>query len=95
MTPQEFCYWLQGFFEIASESNAKVTLTQGQVDMIQRHLNLVFTNVTKTKISGKTKVESDLSPESIKELMELISRDRITPDVQCTGVSYSPLAKYC
>ncbi len=38
MTPINFAYWLQGYFEI-SDSN---TLTPEQVKMIRAHLNLVF-----------------------------------------------------
>lgn len=38
MTPINFSYWLQGFFEI-SDSNE---LTPEQVKMIRAHLNLVF-----------------------------------------------------
>jgi hypothetical protein len=44
MTSRDFCYWLQGFFEISSQSgNARnVGLSAAQVDMIQKHLNMVF-----------------------------------------------------
>lgn len=38
MTPINFCYWLQGFFEISGESN----ITKEQGEMIKRHLALVF-----------------------------------------------------
>jgi hypothetical protein len=38
MTPRDFAYWLQGFFEV---SNAK-DLSQDQVATIKNHLNLVF-----------------------------------------------------
>lgn len=38
MTSRDFCYWLQGFFEISGTNNLDV----GQVEMIKRHLNLVF-----------------------------------------------------
>lgn len=41
MTPQEFCYWLQGFFEL---SNA-ITLTEQQVKTIEHHLDLVDVTV--------------------------------------------------
>lgn len=40
MTTQNFCYWLQGFFEISGDS-AK-TLSAEQLKMIQAHLRLVF-----------------------------------------------------
>lgn len=38
MTTRDFCYWLQGFFEVSDtkDINAK------QTEIIQRHLNLVF-----------------------------------------------------
>ena len=38
MTPEQFIYWLQGFFEI---SNAE-TITKEQTEIIKNHLNLVF-----------------------------------------------------
>lgn len=41
MTPQEFYYWLQGFFEL---SNAKA-LTEQQAKTIEPHLNLVDVTV--------------------------------------------------
>ena len=44
MTSRDFCYWLQGFFELRSTNieNDKQSLTVPQVDMIRNHLNLVF-----------------------------------------------------
>ena len=38
MKPSEFCYWLQGYFEVSGQSE----LTKEQGDMVQRHLSLVF-----------------------------------------------------
>lgn len=38
MKSQDFCYWLQGFFEI-SEANQ---LNEKQIETIKNHLNLVF-----------------------------------------------------
>ena len=44
MTSRDFCYWLQGFFELGgtNKENSKVALTVPQVIIIQNHLNLVF-----------------------------------------------------
>ena len=43
MKSTEFCYWLQGFFEISNADDPSMKpLTSSQVEMIQRHLNLVF-----------------------------------------------------
>lgn len=44
MKATEFCYWLQGFFEIGynhTPSSAK-SLTSTQIEMIERHLEMVF-----------------------------------------------------
>ncbi len=38
MTSRDFCYWLQGFFEI----DKPVTITEDQTTLIKRHLALVF-----------------------------------------------------
>lgn len=42
MTPENFCYWLQGVFEV---TDAK-TLTEAQVQIIKNHLTLVFDKKT-------------------------------------------------
>lgn len=43
MKPENFCYWLQGFFEINENSDSKeIKLTKKQIDVIRAHLNLVF-----------------------------------------------------
>jgi hypothetical protein len=39
MTARDFCYWLQGFFEI---SRGARSLTEEQVTVIKNHLALVF-----------------------------------------------------
>lgn len=38
MTSRDFCYWLQGFFEIGGIE----ALTAKQTEIVQRHLALVF-----------------------------------------------------
>ena len=39
MTSREFCYWLQGMFELNAP---KAALTKLQTDQIKAHLSLVF-----------------------------------------------------
>jgi uncharacterized protein YlzI (FlbEa/FlbD family) len=39
LTERDFCYWLQGFFELNAGA---VTLTSQQIESIRNHLNLVF-----------------------------------------------------
>ena len=38
MTSRDFCYWLQGYFEI----NPQDIPNQNQIEIIKKHLNLVF-----------------------------------------------------
>lgn len=38
MKPTEFCYWLQGFFELSQSTQ----LSEKQVQMIKNHLAMVF-----------------------------------------------------
>lgn len=40
MTSRDFCYWLQGFFELAEPGN----LTSDHIRVIKQHLSLVFTH---------------------------------------------------
>ena len=40
MTSREFCYWLQGFFEINDGGTGALTTQQAEV--IKNHLNMVF-----------------------------------------------------
>lgn len=42
MKPENFCYWLQGFFELSQTE----TLSKDQVDQIKSHMKLVFEKVT-------------------------------------------------
>jgi hypothetical protein len=42
MTPENFTYWLQGYFEISGEK----TLDAREVQIIKDHLDLVFKKVT-------------------------------------------------
>jgi len=44
MTPEQFCYWLQGFFEISNGDIKEFSKEKTQI--IQDHLALVFSKVT-------------------------------------------------
>lgn len=45
MKAHEFCYWLQGCFELGNISN----LSEQQVQVIKNHLNMVFLHDIDTK----------------------------------------------
>lgn len=47
MTSRDFCYWLQGYFEIhgnrpVQEPQSTYNLNESQVEMIKNHLSMVF-----------------------------------------------------
>lgn len=42
MTSRDFCYWLQGFYEIGMTKGPSTGLTPEQSDIVRRHLALVF-----------------------------------------------------
>ena len=47
MTSRDFCYWLQGYFEIhgnrpVQEPESTYNLNDSQVEMIKNHLAMVF-----------------------------------------------------
>lgn len=78
MTPENFAYWLQGFFELTESKE----LTSEQIQMIKEHLALVFTKVTpitnpselKDRAKWEMKPFENQSPESIDKLLKLGSR---------------------
>lgn len=51
MTSRDFCYWLQGHFEIGD----KKTLNEKETDMLKRHLNLVFKHEIDPSFGDKKK----------------------------------------
>ncbi len=57
MTARDFCYWLQGKIEIDGEAKP---LTATQVEVIQRHLSLVFAHDIDPKAGG-AEVQEKLS----------------------------------
>lgn len=52
MTPEQFCYWIQGFFEIEGGAIEHHALTFEQVRTIRDHLKEVFHKVTPTYKTG-------------------------------------------
>lgn len=46
MTPEQFCYWLQGYFELKKTIDHREGATQETMKMIEDHLQTVFHKVT-------------------------------------------------
>ncbi len=58
MTAENFCYWLQGWFELNTTIDHRSGATKETLDMMKSHLDLVFNKVTdktpETKFSTLT-----------------------------------------
>lgn len=46
MTPEQFCYWLQGYFELKRTIDHRLGATQETMEVIEEHLQTVFKKVT-------------------------------------------------
>lgn len=58
MTSRDFCYWLQGFFEINGiQYNVSQNLTAEQITCIRNHLNMVFRHEIDPSFGNKQHVE--------------------------------------
>lgn len=58
MTPENFCYWLQGWFELNDVQGLdKREASIETVDVIKEHLALVFTKVTSTSVRNCENVQ--------------------------------------
>lgn len=58
MKATEFCYWLQGYFELHAEIGAE-GLSKRQVELIQNHLSLVFKHDIDPK-AGSVEYQNEL-----------------------------------
>jgi len=56
MTSKDFCYWIQGFFEL-SESEQ---LTPRQVEIIKNHLKLVFYHEIDPSYSDDPEIQDEM-----------------------------------
>jgi len=54
MNTVEFCYWLNGYFELSGSKK----LTEEQVKVVKEHLDLVFEKVTKKTVPEGTILKS-------------------------------------
>lgn len=51
MTSRDFCYWLQGYFEIVGEAGRR-TFSEAQMKCIKQHLALVFKHEIDPSMGG-------------------------------------------
>lgn len=84
MTPEQFCYWLQGYLEIttADERPQHPGLTENQRRMISDHLDTVFTKVTPDRKKEKVLLsEKKTQGQKFQDVIDELQRSR--PDTTC------------
>lgn len=84
MTSRDFCYWLQGFYEISNPT----TIGEKETDMIKRHLALVFIHEIDPSMpdpDGKLQAVHDGTPipkvNTNPSIVPLVSPPHSTPSV--------------
>jgi len=87
MTPEAFCYWLQGFFELSDVE----TLSPKQVEAVKNHLNLVFEHVIDPSYT------SHLSKEDAGKVQAHLNEVHKPTGAsnKLTGVSHKPVSYRC
>ena len=76
MKATEFCYWLQGYFEVAGvQGRPKVGLSAQATRCIQQHLALVF----------RHDIDSQAGPPAYQAELQAI-HDGVKPPMQFGGV---------
>ncbi len=68
MTSRDFCFWLQGYFEI-KEDTGYHDLSADQVEIVKKHLALVFKHEIDPSMGGKDhqkELDDIHTPESLK-----------------------------
>lgn len=77
MTPEQFCYWLQGFFELTRRGEAGqpvMGINHEQTTIIRDHLNLVF-----KKVTPETTKKVINEQQEVKKLEKLLKREAVDP----------------
>lgn len=69
MTSRDFCYWLQGYFELTDIEMLKNGVGPGQLAMIKNHLNMVFKHEIDPSFGNK---------ETVEELHKIHSPEKYT-----------------
>jgi len=75
MTSRDFCYWLQGYFEVAADAGRDgfEVLTIGQIECIKKHLALVF----------KHEIDPSFGPAEKQVLLNKIHGPSKDPLIRC------------
>lgn len=89
MTSREFCYWMQGYFEILDVGNAGLTVAQ--VDCIRKHLALVFHHeIDPSAGSAEHRAELDAIHADVQKASAMAERAAVKADAASSVVKQRP-----
>ena len=71
MTSRDFCFWLQGYFELHPE---KHEISESQIETIRKHLNLVFAH----------EIDPQMGKSEYQDLLNKIHQNKINPEEMLT-----------
>jgi hypothetical protein len=74
MNSTEFCYWLQGWFELNKTIDHRDGASKETLDVIEQHLQLVFDKVTETKTNNSI---NDIDWDKV------LSSSTLSDDIYC------------
>ena len=77
MTPEQFCYWLQGFIELAGDDLKK--LDEKRIQIIKDHLDLVFNKVTPDR-SKRVITEEKKKDKGLEDLIKAMKEPKVYCD---------------
>lgn len=81
MTPEQFVYWLKGFYELNEPKN----ITEKQTLIIKDHLNLVFGKITPDRNINNipNSIEKGNTGVPINMTLPVNKRSKIRPGLIC------------
>jgi len=89
VTPENFCFWLQGYLELATAGDICDDLTDEQVKCIKDHLALVFAKVTPDRVGKKKKKVKKINDLPIVGASEVVAVKDVAPPLNPNQISIS------
>lgn len=76
MTARDFCYWLQGCFELAeaSKSPGKIYLDEAQTECVRKHLAMVFLHEIDPSFGDKAKQDALNMAHNVGKFKDAVMR---------------------
>lgn len=80
MTERDFCFWLQGFFELGGEA-VPLSLNNHQTRQIKNHLNMVFIHSIDPQAGDKAEALDEAHTQGLTPLYGMTGEMNTNPDL--------------